>query len=232
MNDKKLLKSCFVKLIIFIFLLGFIGLVRNALEVAFGIHANQKWYSFDLDINLTMFIFPIYLCFFGSFILHFLSKKLGESPPYKKIFSYTLYLQLLHLVIPFLDFLGVRLRIPFLFVMPFPYIESYFTPALTMSFGIVFAWILTAFTMAFAFIKVFKTKICKSIIILTISFATIYFPTYHLFPTFNTFFNSVFLPDLHWSKSFYGYAVFFFICSLIGIRYFLINTKKARQIPN
>ncbi|MEM4598842.1 MAG: hypothetical protein QW400_04110 [Candidatus Diapherotrites archaeon] len=226
MSEKKLIKNFFVRLIVLIFLLGFIGLIRNALEIALGIRVNQKWYSFDLDINLTMFIGPIYLCFFGAFILHFLSKKLGESTPYRKIFSYTLYLQLLHLAIPFLDFLGFKFRIPFLFVMPFPYIESYFTPALTMSFGIIFAWIFTAFTMAFIFIKVFKTKICKSIIILTISFATIYFPTYHLFPTFNTLFNSLFLPDMHWSKAFYGYAIFFLLCSLIGIRYFLIMQKK------
>ncbi|MCX8190547.1 MAG: hypothetical protein N3F05_04980 [Candidatus Diapherotrites archaeon] len=219
----------FAKLLMVIAILGAIGLARNTMEVALGIRANQKWYSFDADVVLTMLVFPIYLCFFGAFMLHFTAKKLGERLPYHKIFSHTFYLQPLHLLIPFLDLIGLKAKMPFLFVMPFPYIDGYFTPALTISYGIIFAWIITAFFMLFAFVKVFWVKIQKSAIILFISFISMYFPIYHMFPTFNTAFNSIFMPGAHWSKAFYGYALFFAVSSLLGAKYFLSNTKNMNN---
>ncbi|MEM4662869.1 MAG: hypothetical protein QXM75_02515, partial [Candidatus Diapherotrites archaeon] len=189
-------KRKFLNLLIILSFLGLLGLFRNLLEVVLCIKVtpDPKWYSFDFDVLLVMLVFPIYLCFFGAFMLHFISKKFGENVKYDKIFSYLFQLQFLHIVIPFVDYIGLKAEIPALFFMPFPQIESYFNPILPMTFGIVFAWILTAFIIIFVFVQVFKVKIWKSVTILMISFSTLYFPIYHMFPAFNTIFNTIFMP--------------------------------------
>jgi len=97
-------------------ILGLIGLLRNVLEVLLKIRIHPKWYVLDIDINFTMFFFPIYFCFFGSFIIYLISRFFNQRVPYKRLISLTFYLQFLHLLVPFIDYIGLKNNIPWAFL--------------------------------------------------------------------------------------------------------------------
>lgn len=224
-NNKNFFK---LKLSIFsiILILGGIGFLRNALHVFLGITQTPEWHSFNPDIVFTMFVFPIYLCFFSAFILHFLSEWIGEKIPYNKLFSFAFYLQFLHLIVPFLDYIGFQLQLPWFFPLALPAIQGYFFPVLVFTLGITVIWLVTGYLTSKVFIKYFKIKKIETALILTTCFIFLYLPIYHLWPAFNTVFNFFFIPGPVSPKFFYGYGAFFVICSFIGIWYYKKKIAK------
>ncbi len=229
-DERKFLSSN--NLFLTILVLGLIGIARNTEEVILGITLNPKWYSLEPDVLFTMFSFPIYLCFFTAFIFYSLSRIMTPSLSYKRIFNCCFNLQLLHLVIPIFDFIGLKLNIHYSFYI-FKSIaldNFYFFPALIMTLGIIIAWLVALLLVSLAFFR--KLTNWRFWLVLSIVFSTLYWPIYHLFPLFDHLTNKIIcriLPigPLSCQSLVIGYGMFFAVSASIGVFYFVLQKRKT-----
>jgi len=207
-------------------ILGAIGFLRNALEVVFGINPFGKWYTMDADIIFCMVIFPMVLVFIGSHIIHLVFKAFKIKIPYLKLFSLAFYLQILHLIVPFLDLLADNIYIPHRYFLPEHLQYKYFAVAIYMSLGIIVVWLLTMLILVKVFARHFRVNVLVTIPLLIISYIFLFIPLYYIFPVFNIAFNSLVGADLNPYVLFWGYGVFFFLWTIISIGYYRRQLKK------
>jgi len=200
-------------------ILGIIGLLRTVLEVLLGITVHPKWYTLEYDVFFTMFFFVTHFCFWGALIIHVTSKLFKYDIHYHKIFSYIFCLQILQLLVPFFDWVGLELNIPYLFnVVPY-HVGPFFSTPIAMSLGIIFVWTVAAYITLKVFMKQFKLSLLRSIIVGLICFNILYWPIYHLWPTFDTIFDMI-TTNMLPRGTVMGYGTFFMLSSLIGIYYY------------
>jgi hypothetical protein len=212
-----------------VLVLGLIGVGRNVLEVLIGGEWARAWFSLSSDLFFTMFFYPVFLCFFGSMVLHFFSRRFGLDIKMKKIFSVLFFLQLVNLLIPVLDGLAGRYAIPFRlsFIEPLPYVKLIFSPlAFTplillftwpTSLGIDIAWFLTAIVLLNLYIRRLKLPLLRSLLALCISFYTVYMSIY---PVYLFFLNEVV------RGSNYMFGLFFLVVSVPSVIY--VEKMKKR----
>jgi len=215
-------------------LLGLIGVLRNILEVYIGGEWANEWFAFTPDIFLTMFFYPIFLCFFSATLLHFFSNKFGLKVKMKHVFSVLFFLQITHLFIPFFDGLAEVFSIPYNVILPSAtYAKIIFTPlALSplimfftkpTSLGIDIVWIFITFIWLKLYWNKFKFPKIKSLAVLAISFYVLYMSIY---PTYYFFLNEVVI------GSNYMYGLFFMfmsIPSVIYVRTFLKDNSNIKS---
>jgi hypothetical protein len=213
-------------------LLGLIGVLRNILEVYIGGEWAREWFALTPDIFLTMFFYPIFLCFFSATLLHFFSNRLGLKIKMNYIFSVLFFIQITHIFIPFFDGLAEIFSIPYNIVLPSAtYANIIFTPlALSpliifftkpTSLGIDIVWIFVTFILIKLYWKEFKFSKLKSLLVLSITFYIIYisiYPTYYFFLNemiigsnymFGLFFIFISIPSVMYVKSFLKNSWFF-----------------------
>jgi len=240
-------KEKYVKLCYVIFSLVIIGLLRLFFEVILGIDLNGKWYSFDSDILFVMSVFAIYLCFFLSMCAHLLLKLFKIKVDFKKLFALFFFAQILHLVIPFLDFVGFNLGIPWTFqpylntgccdLNPFTHVTNplqlviVLTPLLFLfmspvliTMGITFSWLIIGLIFNRFMFKTLKVGLSKRLLITLILFHIIYWPIYKLFFIFDQLFSLI----TRITNTHYGYGFYFLVCGIIGIVYFNKNVKVKK----
>jgi hypothetical protein len=234
-------------------ILGLIGIVRNLLEILFGIFITTKWFSLNPDILFSMFFFPTFLCFFGAFLIHATTGMFATKVPYKDIIYITFCLQMLHLVIPFMDTLNAAFGIPWFWHITDSFMNAYFTNTLNATVGIIFAWIASGVVIFYIFVKRFGVGPLRALLVIFVVFNILYWPIYHIFPSFNTVFDVITgntfnqfyyrlgsgyynpgtnflltLPDPY-NANYFGYGFFFMICSLIGVVYYNKQMKQTRR---
>ncbi len=221
-KDSKL--SLFRKVLI----LGLIGVVRNILEVLVGGGWARAWFSISWDVFLTMFFYPIFLCFFGSMVLHFLSRGFGLDIKMKRIFSVLFALQLVHLLIPFFDGLAWKYNIPFhFFIAPSLYLKLVFSPLVLTplillftwptSPGIDVAWLFTSIMFLKIYIRDLGLPPIKSLLVLALSFYAVYMSIY---PVYVFFLNEVVM------GSDYMFGLFFLLMSVPSIIYVKVMEER------
>ncbi len=218
-------------LIFLIAICGIIGLLRNSFSI--WLHVLPGFYSFHPDMIWTMFIFPVQLCLFPSALLHWLLQLMGYRQfDVKSIYGLSFHLQILHLIIPFLDWLGYRLGMPWAYTLGTDIIRTHwYTNLLHFTPGVIVGWWITGYMIAKVLRVHFGIHWWPLVLASLTTFLVILVPTYFLFPTFNTLFNKAFglwywYPQdyfvdsptwfLHW-----GYGTYFGITSVIGLVYYL-----------
>lgn len=198
-------------------ILTLIGFARNALEVALGIKVLGKWYSMDVDIVLTMMAFVPHFPFVGSAVIHWTGKKIGATVDYDKVFSFLFHLQLIHLSIPFADWAGFKLGVPYIFAGSGKY-YPWFNVPVYMTLGIIVAWIVAGCLSLKVFLKYLGLKTWQGLFMGFVVLNALYWPIYHLFPIFLSTFNILTFRTLP-ITNFYGYAAYFIIATMIGVSY-------------
>lgn len=237
-NDASFL-SLPAKLGTLIVICGLIGLVRNWVSASWNVLPG--FYGFQLDMIWTMFIFPIQLFLFPGALLHWLLHLLGyRHIRVETLFSLSFHLQILHLIIPFFDWLGYHLGMPWYYTIGTEIIRTrWYTNLLYMTPGVLVAWWTTGYLVA----KVLKQRLgvrwSITIFASLTTFLFILFPTYLLFPAFNTLFNETFglwfwnpqdfLFDspswfLHW-----GYGTYFALTAVLGLIYYLWKRRTEEN---
>ena len=224
---------------------GIIGLTRNALQVGLN---TPIFYSFTPDILWTMFFWPIHLFLFPSMLLHGLLRLMGyQRISIESVFGLTFYLQILHILVPFFDWLGFAIGLPWMYELGVPAKSTdLYINYLVMTPGIIVAWIITGYMVA----KVLKQnlKVAWPTITMTsvITFSLILIPIYFIWPTFNTLFNQIFGilvwdnndPRLNVPRQIqWGYGTYMALTSILGMVYFLWQRRKEdsyaeRHTPN
>jgi len=226
-----------------IVILGSIGVLRNVMEYYIAGKLARGWFLLTPDVFLTMFIFPIFLCFFATTLLHFFSNRLNLNVKIKEILSVLFFLQIVHLIIPFFDGLApichnllyVDFRcLPIIFNIPeLLYIKLIFSPlALTpfilfvttySSLGIALAWMFVGFILIKLYLKHFKFPVIKSVLALSITFYIVYLCVYVLY---HFFINEVIL------GSNYMYGLFFVFMSIPSVMYvkMLLKEKITKKV--
>jgi len=102
-----------VKISTAIIILGLIGLLRSFISILFGIKFfNGVYFTFDLGALFTMFVFPIFLCFFPAMIITSTFKLWNFKINPKNIIGFFFFMQFVHILIPFLEWLQFRFCIP------------------------------------------------------------------------------------------------------------------------
>jgi hypothetical protein len=206
---------------------GIIGLVRNALHVDLNA---PIFYTFTPDILWTMFFWPIHLFLFPSMLLHASLNLMGyQRISAESIFSLAFYLQMLHLLVPFIDWLGFAFGLPWMYEIGVPAKSTdLYVNYLVMTPGIIVVWLITGYTVA----KVLKQNLQIHWPAITTACATtflfILIPIYFVWPTFNTLFNQIF-GILVWDSSDprlsvprqiqWGYGTYMALTSLLGLVY-------------
>jgi len=208
-----------------IFILSLIGLLRNILEVFFEINIHEKWWAFDFDVIFTTVFFVIHFCFFGSFLFHLVLKVLKEKVPYSRIFSFLFNLQFIHLIIPFIDKVGLILGVPYIFKILPDRNTPFFLSWTVMTLGIIVAWLIAGFLTLRLLVRDFKVSFLKSVLIIIFLFNFFYWPTYHFYHTFNTLFDLI-TYNLFPQGNIFGYGFYFMTVSLFGIYYYFKMTEK------
>lgn len=229
-NDASFL-SLPARLAVLIAICGIIGLLRNALSA--GLNVLPGFYSFHPDILWTMFIFPMHLFLFPAALLHWQLHLLGfRHVDAVSIFGLSFHLQIVHLIIPFLDWLGYHLGMPWSYVIGPQVVRTrWYTNDIYMTPGIIIGWWITAYIV----VKVLRRRLgirwWAAILTSLTTFLVVLIPTYFLFTALNTMFNSTFglllwYPQdypynspswfLHW-----GNGMYFALTGLLGLVYHL-----------
>lgn len=213
--------------------LGSIGILRNFLEFFIGGVWANKWFALTPDIFFTMFIYPIYLCYFPTMILYLVSKYLKLDIKISKLFSLFFLLQISHLFIPFFDMLADKFLIPHSFpIHTSTYIKLIFSPlAFTpfiifftrpTSLGIDITWLFIAIIMIKFYIKQLEFSMFRSLFALGFTFYILYMSIY---PNYSFFLNE----RLRGSNWFFG--LFFLIVAIPSMIFvnkkIKINNKKG-----
>jgi len=235
-NDASFL-SLPARLAVLIAICGIIGLLRNALSA--GLNVLPGFYSFHPDMIWTMFIFPIHLFLFPAALLHWLLCLLGyHNVQVEAVFALSFHLQILHLVIPFLDWLGYHLGMPWSYVIGTQVVRTrWYTNDIYMTPGIIIGWWITAYVVARVLRKRLGIRWWAVILTSLTTFLVILFPTYFLFTAFNTLFNRTFGLLLWYPQDFpynspswflfWGYGMYFAVTGLLGLLYYLRNRSKG-----
>lgn len=237
-----------LKLSVTLVILALIGIIRVILQVQYKIFLDDKWFSFDPDILFTMACYPVYLCFFMFMCLHLILKLFKVHHKEEQLISFFFWIQLMHLLIPFLDAIGFRYNIPcnmhpylnaqgmsFGFSLnPFANMKSiwslpiYFTPLLLLftrvtTFGINMTWFLVSLLFLIFLRKKIKIDSLASFTIFFLMFQILYWPVYKYYFIFDRLFNQVtgIARFTH-----YGYGTYFLIFGAIGVIYFWVVTHK------
>jgi hypothetical protein len=209
------------KFLFLLFYLVLIGLFRLIISTFFNIKIarGSQWYSFRPDVLIVMIFFPIYLSFFLAMVLDIVFNFLKiKKVKFKKILIFFLVLQLLHLIVPFLELIGQNLNFnlnfkPYLssglleeeplnpfstaknlldyFIILSPFI-LFFSHHTLITLGISVSWLLAAFCYVYYFLKI-KIPGWKVVISLFIIFQVIYLPIYRYFFVFDQVFAFLFL---------------------------------------
>ena len=241
-------KSTFVKLILAIATLVFIGILRTVLEVKLGIVLDGKWFSYDKDLLFAMACYPIYLCFFIFMCLHIILRLFRISSAGNKLIVFLFFIQFAHLLIPVLDYIGFKYNIPYNIT---PYLNAqgmsygfslnpfsdlshiylvpiYLTPLILFftgvtTFGINLVWLLVGIVFFFFLRKGLKIAFRDTVLIILLIFQILYWPIYKYYFVFDGLFNKI--TGIHYYNH-YGYGMYFLIFSMIGLIYFQIASKK------
>jgi hypothetical protein len=216
---------------------GIIGLVRNAISVIFKA---PGFYSFEPDILWTMLTFPVNLFLFPGALLYWQLQLLGyRDLNVNSIFGLSFHLQMIHLIVPFIDLIGFGLGMPPYYVIGSRAIATeWYTNLLYMTPGIIIGWWVTAYTVA----RVFKRRLgigWFAILFTSLTtFVVILIPTYIIFPALNTIFSRMFGPWL-WSPlkylamtpkwfPFWGNGTYFALTALFGVAYYLRQQRHEK----
>lgn len=216
---------------------GTIGLARNALSAGLGI---LPFYSYRPDILWTMFMWPAHLFLFPSALLHAQLRLMGNrAVSAESVFALAFYLQIVHLIVPLFDWLGLRLGIPWGFVLGENIVTTdWYVNRLVMTLGIIVAWIVTGYMVAKAMKQRLGVNWLAVVLSSIVTFVVILIPTYFVWPTFNTLFNRTFGllvldpmdPRLQVPRQIYwGYGTYFASTALIGAFYFLRQRRLERK---
>jgi hypothetical protein len=227
-------------LVTLIAICGGIGLVRNMASTYLQILPG--FYNFQPDILWTMFNFPIHLWLFGGMLLHWQLRLLGyRDLNVVSIFALAFHLQILHLIVPFLDWVGYyRLGMPWEYILgPHPIANEWYTNIMYYTPGIIVGWWITAYATA----RTLRLRLEISwFAIILASFSTFIImaiPKDIIFPTTNTLFNRAFGPWL-WSPlkyltvfpkwfPFWGYGTYYALSWIFGLVYYLRYRSRNSQ---
>lgn len=234
-NDASFL-SLPVRLSVLVAICGLIGLVRNALST--GLDVLPGFYSFHPDILWTMFNFPIHLFLFPGALLHWQLQLLGyRDVRVETIFGLSFHLQIIHLIIPFLDWLGYHLGMPWAYTIGTDIVRtSWYTNRVYMTPGIIVGWWITAYMVAKVLRKRLGVGWFAVIFTSLTTFLVIFFPTYVFFTALNTLFNRAFglwfwdpqnymFDSPSWFLQ-WGNGMYFALTALLGLVYYLRRLSK------
>lgn len=213
--------------------LGFLGIIRNILEVFIGGTWANRWFALTPDIFFTMFFYPIFLCFFSTTLLYSFSRLLKLEVKLRELLSICFLLQVTHLLIPFFDGLGDWLHIPHSYLFR---VSTYriliFTPlAVTpliifftrpTSLGIDLTWLLVTFIQVKLFCRHYRFPWLRSLIVLGLSFYTLYISIY---PNYSFFLNERII------GSNFAFGFFFLFMSIPAIMFVSIVSKLEEAQP-
>ena len=243
------LKEKILKLAVVILILAAVGILRVVLEVKLKVFLDDKWFSYSPDILFAMAMYPIYLCFFIYLCLHIILKFFKIKDAGNKLIVFMFLIQLMHLLIPVFDYIGLHWNIPW---NTTPYLNSagmyygfspnpfydlknilmlpiYFTPFLLIftkvtTLGINVIWVLVGIIFSWFMIRVLRAGWLKTLLIILILFQLIYWPVYRYHYAFNQLFNRI--AGINY-VNYYGYGTYFLIFGAIGVVYFLASSKKG-----
>ncbi len=238
-NDGKFLQLnyglSFVLLVLVI-----IGFARNFLAVILGVRVAYHelvapFYLMRPDIVFTMMVGPLYFCFFGALALGLLLRLFKAQRRDKEILGLCFHLQIIHLLVPFLEVINMRFNIPpYIPVFPAESLQFLVAPVAFMTIGIIAAWLLSGVAVIRFLKDVFCIRPFKIFLIAFITFNLFLWPVYMVFGFFaNYVFNYLFLAErveeiddfmggfvMGSYDIFYGYAIFFLLLAIPGIVYF------------
>jgi hypothetical protein len=213
--------------------LGLLGIIRNLLEVYIGGTWANLWFALTPDIFFTMFVYPIFLCFFSTTLLYSFSRLLKLKIRLKELLSLCFLLQVTHLLIPFFDGLAHWLHIPHSYLFP---VSTYriliFTPlAVTpliifftrpTSLGIDLTWLLVTFIQIKLFLRHYRFPRLRSLIVLGLSFYTLYISIY---PNYSFFLNERII------GSNFAFGFFFLFMSIPSVMFVSTVLKLEQAQP-
>ncbi|MDD5089303.1 MAG: hypothetical protein PHQ23_00135 [Candidatus Wallbacteria bacterium] len=200
--------------------LAFLGLARILMEVWFGIVLHPKVYTLQPDIVFCMMVFTVYLCWFGSASLHFCLKLFQIHVKKRSLLALIFHLQMIHLIIPPVDYLGLKIGVPWYFFSTRYEISWYWLPGLVLPLGHLCAWVVTWILLIRVLIIRMKLPMARTLAGSVLAFNALYWPIYHLWPLFNTIFNFLAgLPNDPFNGYFWGYGLFFLISAAAGMVY-------------
>ncbi len=217
---------------------GTIGLLRNALSV--GLDVLPGFYSFHLDILWAMFSGPVHLFLFAAALLHWQLHLLGyRRVRVETIFALSFHLQILHLIVPFLDWLGHRLGMPWSYIIGTHVVRTkWYTNDIYMTPGIIFGWWITAYVVAKVLRQRLEIRWSAVILASLTTFLVIFIPVYVIFTTFNTLFNSTFGLLLWYPQDYladsptwflqWGNGTYLALTALLGLVYFIRRRLHER----
>lgn len=219
-----------------ILICGVIGLIRNWLSVQWKILPG--FYSLKPDILWTMFNFPVYLFLFPSALLHWQLRLFGyQGIRAETVFSLSLYLQILHLIIPALDWAGYKLGLPWAYTIGTEIIRTaWYTNRIYMTPGIIIGWWVTAYMVSKT---LWRMKVNWFVILFAslTTFLAVFLPTYVFFTGLNTIFNRAFglwfwnpQDYLFDSPSWFlqwGNGTYFGLGALLGLWYYVKQQPKS-----
>ena len=221
---------------VLILVCGLIGLVRNAMSTAWNVLPG--YYSFLPDILWTMFNFPIFLFLFPGALLHWLLHRFGyRDVRLEAVFALSFYLQLIHLIVPFIDWLGYRLGMPWAYTLGTDIVRtSWYTNRIYMTPGSIVGWWITAYIVTKVFHQRMGVRWLAAILASLTTFLAIFFPTYMFFTGLNTIFNRTFglwfwdpqnymFDSPSWFLQ-WGSGTYFALAALLGLIYYLKHLSK------
>jgi hypothetical protein len=146
------------------------------------------------------------------------------------LFGLGFYLQIVHIIVPFIDTIGFALGLPPFYVLGSrQIINEWYTNLLYFSPGIIVGWWITGYLVARVLAKRFRVRWIPLLVSSLVSYLIFLIPIYLVFPTFNTLFSRAFGPYL-WNPLDYlfvpvpwfplwGYCTYFVLTSVAGLIY-------------
>jgi len=174
-------------------------------------------------------------------ILHALLYRVGRQKKIgvESVFALSFHLQILHLLVPFVDWLGFAFGLPWMYELGIPAktTDSY-SNFLVMTPGIIIVWIITGYMVAKVIKQGFDITWPNIIMASLTTFLFILIPIYIIWPTFNTLFNQAFgllvwdpqdprvaVPrQIQW-----GYGTYMALTSILGLIYLSWRRRLESQ---
>lgn len=108
--------KCFslpMKLVPALLMLALIGLGRTVISVLLDIRFHSGvWFTFDAGVVFTMLVFPIFLALFPGMVVDYACRKWRVKLDSQVILGFFIFLQGVHILIPFLEFIQRKFLIP------------------------------------------------------------------------------------------------------------------------
>lgn len=202
--------------------LGLVGILRVILQTFIGGPWSREWFSLSPDIFLTLFFYPIFLCFFSAAVLHLVSNGLlNLEIEMRQLLMVLFFLQIIHLLIPLLDGLGSILNIPFriwfgteiyskLIFSPLAFTPLILFFTYPTSLGIDITWIFVSIVFLKLYLNQLKFPLGRSLTSLMVSLYIVYMSIYPVY-----FF---FLNEVRFGSN-YLYGFFFLLLSVPSVIY-------------